>query len=368
MSVPFVNLKAQYKSIKPEIDTAIKRVISGQNFILGSELEAFEKEFANYLDTRYVVGVNSGTDGLILALLALGIGKGDEVITPANSYVATTTAIVFVGARPILVDCDPNTYQIDVKRVEKAITKKTKAILPVHLYGAPAPLDKLQIIAKRNKLFLIEDACQAHGATFRNKKLGTFGDIGVFSFYPSKNLGAYGDGGALATNDPKLYNQLLKLRNYGQTKKYHHDSFGINSRLDEIQAAVLRVKLKHLDKWNRERTQRANIYKKLLKVKKTQEILDNRKSSYYLFVIESENRDELQKYLLEKEIHTLIHYPIPIHLQKAYSYLGYKKGNFPYTEKIAEEILSIPLYPDLKKTSQEYIIDSINKFIVANKK
>jgi dTDP-4-amino-4,6-dideoxygalactose transaminase len=362
MNIPFLDLKSQYKSLKPGIDSAIKRVISNQNFILGPELEAFEKEFAKYLGVKHVVGVNSGTDGLILALLALGIGKGDEVITPANSYVATTTAIVFVGATPILVDCDPNTYQIDLKKVEGAITKKTKAILPVHLYGAPAPLDKLQLLAKRNKLFLIEDACQAHGATFNSKKLGTFGDIGVFSFYPSKNLGAYGDGGALSTNNSKLYDRLLKLRNYGQSKKYYHDTFGINSRLDEVQSAVLRVKLKHLDKWNKERNQIANTYNQLLKGHKTQKILGNGKSSYYLFVIENENRDKLQKYLLERGIHTLIHYPIPIHLQKAYTYLGYKRGDFPVTEKIANRILSIPMYSDLNKTSQMYICDMINKF------
>lgn len=362
MNISFVDLKSQYKSIEPEINVAIKRVVASQDFILGSELEAFEKEFAKYLGVRYVVGVNSGTDGLILSLLALGIGRGDEVITPANSYVATTTAIVFVGAKPILVDCDPNTYQVDVKKVEEAITKKTKAILPVHLYGAPAQLDKLREVSKRNKLFLIEDTCQAHGATFKDKKLGTFGDLGVFSFYPSKNLGAYGDGGALATNSRRLYEELLKLRNYGQVKKYHHDSFGINSRLDEIQAAVLSVKLKHLDKWNSERNIVANNYNSSLINQKTQTILENGTSSYYLFVIESKQRDELQKFLLEKGIHTLIHYPIPIHLQKAYSYLGYKKGDFPFTEKLAETILSIPMYSDLRKTYQDYISDTINKF------
>ncbi|CAN5127555.1 DegT/DnrJ/EryC1/StrS family aminotransferase [soil metagenome] len=363
MNIPFVNLKFQYKFIKPSIDAAIRRVVLSQDFILGSELDSFEKEFATYLGVNYVVGVNSGTDGLVLALLALGIGKGDEVITPANSYVATTTAIVFVGAKPILVDCDPDTYQIDVKKVEKAVTKKTKAILPVHLYGSPAELDQLQTIANRYKLFLIEDACQAHGATFKNKKLGTFGDIGVFSFYPSKNLGAYGDGGALATNSRELYEQLLKLRNYGQVKKYHHDSFGINSRLDEMQAAVLRVKLNHLDTWNHERNEVAALYIKLLKNLKRQMIIEKGKSCYYLFVIETERRDTLQKYLLENGIQTLIHYPIPIHLQKAYSNLGYKRGDFPITEKVADRILSLPMYPDLKKTEINYISKAINAFI-----
>ncbi len=360
MNIPFLDLKSQYKSIKPEVDVAIQKVLSNQVFILGSELEAFEKEFAKYLGVKYVIGVNSGTDGLILALLALGIGKGDEVITPANSFIATTTAIVFVGAKPVLVDCDPNTYQVDVKRVEEKITKKTKAILPVHLYGAPAQLDKLQKLAKQHKLFLVEDACQAHGATFATKKLGTIGDIGVFSFYPSKNLGAYGDGGALTTNNDNLYEKLLKLRNYGQTKKYYHDSFGINSRLDEIQAAVLRVKLKHLDKWNKERADITKNYNKFLMTYRKQKVLEGGESSNYLYVIESENRDKLQSYLLDKGIHTLIHFPVPIHLQKAYSYLGYKRGDFQNTEKIAQTVLSIPIYPGLKRTSQTYIIDTIN--------
>lgn len=362
MKIPFVNLKAQYKNIKPEIDKAIKRVVTTQAFILGKELEAFEKEFAKYLGVKHAVGVNSGTDGLILSLLALGIGKGDEVITPANSFVATTTAIVQVGAKPVLVDCDPNTYQIDVAQVEKKITKKTKAILPVHLYGAPCEIDKLQEIAKKNNLLLIEDACQAHGATLNTKKLGTFGDIGVFSFYPSKNLGAYGDGGAIVTDSKDLYEKLIKMRNYGQTKKYYHDSFGLNSRLDEIQASVLRVKLKYLDKWNKERNRIAASYKKSIKNYKTQLIIKNGKSAYHLFVIESEKRDKLQKYLSENGIQTLIHYPTPIHLQEVNSSLGYKNGDFPNSEKIASRILSIPIYAELGTIEQDYVTQILNKF------
>jgi len=363
MNIPFLDLKAQYKNIKPEIDVAIKRVVDSQHFVLGQELEAFENEFAKYLGVKYVVGVNSGTDGLILALLSLGIGKGGEVITPANSFIATTTAIVQVGARPVIVDCDPDTYQIDVKQTEKAITKKTKAILPVHLYGAPAEIDKLCEIAKRNKLFLIEDACQAHGATFNNKKLGTFGDLGVFSFYPGKNLGAYGDAGAIVTNNKSLYEKLLKLRNHGQVKKYYHDSFGINSRLDEIQAAVLRVKLKYLDKWNKERNKVADNYNKSLRNYKTQQIIKNGKSCYHLFVLESGDRDKLQKYLADNGIHTLIHYPVPIHLQKAYEYLGYKKGNFPVAERIAKRIISLPIFPELANTEADFVIKKLLNFL-----
>lgn len=360
MNIPFLDLKAQYKSIKPEIDEAVKRVIDSQYFVLGSELEAFEKEFAKYLGVKYVIGVNSGTDGLILALLSLDIGKGDEVIAPANSFIATTNAIVQIGAKPILVDCNPYTYQIDIKRVEEAITKITKAILPVHLYGAPSEIDKLKKVAKRYKLFLIEDACQAHGATLNNKKLGTFSDLGVFSFYPGKNLGAYGDGGAITTNNKNLHEKLLKLRNYGQTKKYYHDSFGINSRLDEIQAAILRVKLKYLDKWNKKRNIVANYYNKSLKSYKTQKIIENGKSCYHLFVIESDNRDKLKKYLLDNGIHTLIHYPVPIHLQRTYKRLGYKQGDFPNAEKLSKTLLSLPLYPEITNNQIMYVSKFIN--------
>lgn len=362
MNIPFLDLKAQYKSIKPEIDEAVKRVIDSQYFVLGSELEAFEKEFAKYLRIKYVVGVNSGTDGLILALLSLGIGKGDEVITLANSFIATTTAIVQVGAKPVLVDCDSDTYQINVKQVEEKITKKTKVILPIHLYGAPAEIDKLKKIAKKNKLFLVEDACQAHGATLRDKKVGTFGDLGVFSFYPSKNLGAYGDGGAIVTNNKNLYKKVIKLRNHGRVKKYYYDSYGINSRLDEIQATVLRVKLKYLDKWNKKRNEVADSYNKSLKNYKTQRVINNGKSVYHLFVIESANRDKLKKYLLDNGIHTLIHYPVPIHLQKAYEYLGYKKGYFSNAEKLSKTLLSLPLYPEITNEEIIYVSKLINTF------
>lgn len=365
MNIPFLDLKAQYKSIKPGIDSAIKRVVNNQNFVLGKELEAFEKEFAKYLGVKYVIGVNSGTDALILSLLSLNIGKDDEVITPANSFIATANAIVWAGAKPVLVDCDNDTYQIDVNQVEKAINKKTKAILPVHLYGAPAEIDKLVKIAKKHKLFIIEDAAQAHGATLNNKKVGTFGDVSAFSFYPGKNLGGYGDGGAIATNNKKLYEKILLLRNHGQSKKYFHESFGINSRLDEIQASVLRVKLKYLDKWNKERNRVADIYNKSLINYKTQQIAKGGKSCYHLFLIESDNREKLQKYLQKKGINTLIHYPIPIHLQNSYKYLGYKRGDFPISEKIADRILSIPSYAELGLARQNYVINRLKKFFIA---
>lgn len=359
MNIPFLDLQRQFAKHKKEFLSAVERVVDRQFFLLGEELSSFEKEFAEYLDVKYVVGVGSGTDGLILSLHALGLGKGDEVITPANSFIATTLAITQVGATPIFVDCDKDTYQLDIDQVKAKITPKTKAILPVHLYGAPCDIESLVKIAEEHNLYLVEDAAQAVGATANGRKVGTFGNLGIFSFYPGKNLGAYGDGGAVATNDEKLYQKLLKLRNYGQSKKYYHDEFGLNSRLDEIQAAVLREKLKYLEEWNMKRREIAQEYTDALVGFKTQAILPGTVSNYHLFVIESEKRDELQQYLAENGIHTLIHYPIPIHLQKYYGYLGHTKGSFPIAERAAERLLSIPMYSELSPSEVKYIISSI---------
>lgn len=359
MNIPFLDLQRQFAKHKKEFLSAVERVVDRQFFLLGEELSSFEKEFAEYLDVKYVVGVGSGTDGLILSLHALGLGKGDEVITPANSFIATTLAITQVGATPIFVDCDKDTYQLDIDQVKAKITPKTKAILPVHLYGAPCDIESLVKIAEEHNLYLVEDAAQAVGATANGRKVGTFGNLGIFSFYPGKNLGAYGDGGAVATNDEKLYQKLLKLRNYGQSKKYYHDEFGLNSRLDEIQAAVLREKLKYLEEWNMKRREIAREYTDALVGFKTQAILPGTVSNYHLFVIESEKRDELQQYLAENGIHTLIHYPIPIHLQKYYGYLGHTKGSFPIAERAAERLLSIPMYSELSPSEVKYIISSI---------
>lgn len=360
--VPFLDLKAQYKGIKPEVDEATGRVLSSQHFILGSELEAFEKEFAEYLGCKYVVGVNSGTDGLKLALLALGVGKGDEVITTPFSFVATTLAITEVGAIPIFVDIDPATYQINPAGIEKKISNKTKAILPVDLYGAPCDMEAIMAIARGHKLAVVEDACQAHGAKIKNGFAGTFGDVGVFSFYPGKNLGAYGDGGAICTENENLYKKLLALRNYGQRVKYHHDTLGVNSRLDEIQAAILKVKLKYLNNWNKERNLVAQRYQEALKKYKLQQINSDFFSCYHLFVLESDRRDELIRYLGERGVQTLVHYPVPIHLQKCYEYLGYRPGDFPLSEKAANRIISLPIYPELEFDQQNYIIQLLNAF------
>lgn len=364
MNISFLDLKKQFKQIKLEINSAIKTVLNHQFFILGPELENFELLFSKYLGAKYVVGVNSGTDGLILALQSVGVSKGDEVITPPNSFIATTLAITQLGAKPVFVDIDPDTYQIDANKIEEAITSKTKAILPVHLYGAPCQIEIIKKIADKHHLYLIEDACQAHGATIKNKQVGTFGDIGVFSFYPGKNLGAYGDGGAICTNSKEIYKRIKKLRNYGQKEKYYHSEIGINTRLDEIQAAILSIKLKYLDQWNLLRNKVARYYIKSLSKVKTQKIYDHSKSCYHIFTIEVSNRDYIKKKLAEKGIQTLIHYPLPIHLQECYKYLGYKKGDFPYTESSADKILSIPIYPELSKKEILHIITNINKLTV----
>ena len=360
MDIPFLDFEKQYKEIEKELKVALARIFDRHHYILGPELEAFEKEFAKYLGVKYVVGLNSGTDALEFCLRALDIKKGDEVITPANSYIATSLAISYVGAHP---DCDPETYQVDFKEIEKKITKNTKAILPVHLYGSPCEIDKIMIIAKKNKLFVIEDTAQAVGASLHGKKLGTFGNINAFSFYPGKNLGAYGDAGAIATDSKELYEKVKLLRNYGETKKYHHVAFGRNSRLDEVQAAVLRVKLKYIDKWNKARNKLALEYIKNLKGIKLQKIISGGISNYHLFVIEAKNRKKMQALLEKNTIHTLIHYPIPIHLQKTYTYLKHKSGDFPHSEIIAKQILSLPMYPSLTSSQIKMITKHIKYFL-----
>jgi dTDP-4-amino-4,6-dideoxygalactose transaminase len=363
MNVPFLDLARQYLPIKNEIDGAVHRVMDRQMFILGEELSSFETEFARYLGAGHSVGVGSGTEGLILALRALGIGKGDEVITPANSFIATTLSITETGATPVFVDVDPDTYEMNVGQIESKITGKTKAILPVHLYGCPCDIGRILDIAKKKKLFVIEDACQSSGSAFQGKKTGTFGDIGVFSFYPGKNLGAYGDGGAICTDSETIYNKLLKLRNYGQTKKYFHSEIGVNSRLDEMQAAVLRVKLPNLDGWNEKRNRVAGKYNQLLSGVKTQKILPGCVSNYHVFTIEVDDRDEAQKKLASQGINTLIHYPIPIHLQECYRYLNYKPGDLPVSEKLSKRLLSLPIFSELTDGEIQYVCDQVNRVI-----
>lgn len=364
MNVPFVDLRSQYRGIEKEIDASIKNVIENADFILGQELEQFEKEFAQYCDVQFAVGLDSGTSALELALRVYGIGPGDEVITVANTFIATASAIAFTGARPVLVDIDPQTYNIATSNIASVITKRTRAIIPVHLYGQPADMDPIMEIAKKHNLIIVEDACQAHGALYKGRKVGSIGNIGCFSFYPAKNLGAFGDGGILVTHDKEIAERVRMLRNYGQQEKYKHLFIAYNRRLDTLQAAVLRVKLKYLENWNESRRNHAGLYGKLLSGNNLLLPLEakNARHVYHLYVVRAAKREALQKHLKNNGIATGIHYPIPVHEQPAYQYLGYKKGDFPISEAYAEQILSLPMYPELTEEQIAYVAKAIKGF------
>jgi len=368
MKVPFVDLTAQYKTIKKDIDRAIQSVVDGAHFVQGPEVAGFENAFSSYLGASYCVGVNSGTDALILGIRSLGLLPGDEVIVPVNTFIATALGISDNRLKPVFIDIDPLDYGMDLTDLRRKITSKTKAILPVHLFGQPEKIDEIKQIIKESgkKIFLIEDACQAHGAMYKGQKVGTFGNFAAFSFYPGKNLGAYGDGGALVTNDAEVAGKFKMLREYGQKKKYVHESLGTNSRLDTLQAAVLLTKLKHLDMWNKKRQKWAAYYtkqiKKYLPKIKTPTIYNDRLSVFHLYIIEVDRRDALLAWLNDKGIQALIHYPIPLHLQKAYASLGYKKGDFPNAERAADRIISLPMYPDLTKVQVDFVVDAVREF------
>ncbi len=363
-AVPFFDLRRQYEALKVELDEAFRRVFEKGNFILGENVRLFEEEFARYSNAKFAVGVGSGTEALHLSLRACGVGPGDEVITVPNTAVPTVSAISSAGAKPVFVDIIPDIHTINIEKIEEKITEKTKVIMPVHLYGHPAEMGEILKLAKVYNLKVIEDACQAHGARYNGKNAGTIGDLGCFSFYPTKNLGAYGDGGMAVTNDEELYERLVMLRNYGEVKKFTSKIEGFNSRLDEIQAAVLRVKLRYLDEWNNKRRNIAKLYQQLFKDSDIQ--LPHEKEwaehVYHLFVIKVNKRDTLRNYLQERGIGTLIHYPIPIHQQEAYKKLGYRAGDFPVSEANAEEILSIPIYPELKTEEIETVARCIKEF------
>ncbi|RUR86780.1 DegT/DnrJ/EryC1/StrS family aminotransferase [Chlorogloeopsis fritschii PCC 9212] len=347
--IPFVDLKSQYLSIKDEIDTAILKVLESTQFVLGKEVAAFEEEFAAYCDTDSGIAVNTGTSALHLALLAAGIGPGDEVITVSFTFVATAAAICYTGATPVFVDIDPVSYTIDVTQIEKAITERTKAILPVHLYGQPADMEPIMEIAQRYGLVVIEDAAQAHGAEYKGRRIGSIGDIGCFSFYPGKNLGAYGEGGIVVTNNPEYARTIRMLRDWGQERKYHHVLKGYNYRMDGIQGAILRVKLRYLDQWTEARRSHAARYDELLAESgvKTPVVMPYSHHVYHVYAVRNSQRDVLQQKLNEQGVQTGIHYPIPVHLQQAYADLGYKPGDFPYSELAANEVLSLPMYAEL---------------------
>jgi dTDP-4-amino-4,6-dideoxygalactose transaminase len=354
------DFKREYAAINKEVMPAIRRVLKSGWYVLGDEVNKFEQEFSKYAGTRFGVGVNSGSDALYLAVKALDVSSGDEVITVSHTMISTVDAIARNGARPIFVDVDPSTYVMDASQIEAKISKKTKAIIPVHLYGHPVDMAPLTELARKYGLYVIEDACQAHGSRYKGAVVGSIGDIGCFSFYPTKNLGAYGDAGMIVTNNEELANKLKKMRNYGQSKKYYHDFVGINSRLDEMQAAILRIKLRHLNDWNRNRRKLAKLYDGLLH--NTEAItpieLEYAEHVYHLYVIRLKRRNELQQYLLKKDIQTLIHYPIPVHLQEAYKIADI----LPITEKICGEILSLPISPWLKESEIEQVSENLKQY------
>jgi dTDP-4-amino-4,6-dideoxygalactose transaminase len=348
-NIAFVDLKTQYLAIEDEVKAALERVLLKGDYILGSEVKAFEQEFATYCGVTHAIGVDSGTTALELLLRAYEIGPGDEVITAANTFIATAFAISYTGAQPVLVDIDPDYYTLDVSKIEQAITPRTRAIIPVHLYGQTADMDAIMRIAAKYKLVVIEDACQAHGARYKGQRAGSLGHAAAFSFYPAKNLGAYGDGGMVVTNDPGIAGRIQMLRNYGQSQKYYHDVKGYNHRLDTIQAAVLRIKLRSLDSANEMRRQHAAHYARVLQHAPITlpQVAPYNEHVWHLHVIRTERRDELAQYLGEVGISTGIHYPIPIHRQPCYQSLNLPQGSFPITEQYAQEILSLPMFAEL---------------------
>jgi dTDP-4-amino-4,6-dideoxygalactose transaminase len=358
--VPFVDLKAQFRTLRGELVPRITRVMEEASFILGPDVGVFEENFASYVGTRYCVGVESGTAALQLALEALGIGADDEVIVPANTYIASALAVSAVGARPVLVDCDPN-YLIDPALLDGAIGPRTKAIMPVHLYGQAVPMDPIVDFARRHGLLVVEDAAQAHGARWNGRRVGTFGDVACFSFYPGKNLGAYGDAGAIVTNDADVADRLRLMRDFGQRRKYEHLIKGGNCRIDSIQAAVLDVKLRHLDAWNEARRRHAAAYDaRLCEIGiKPAPCLSNEGHVYHLYVIEVEQREQVAAKLRDRGVATGIHYPIPIHLQPAYADLGLSPGAFAQTERGAGRVLSLPMFPELTDEQIELVADAL---------
>ena len=377
MNVPFLNLKVQYKQIEHEVLPMVTEAMTNGAFIGGPQVLGFEKEFAEFCESKYCAGLNSGTDALRFALMAVGVGPGDEVITVPNTFIATTEAISQAGATPVFVDIDKRTYNMDPQKLEACLNQRyahgamrsagrPKAVIPVHLYGQPADMDLILDIAQTHNIKVIEDACQAHGALYKDRKVGSFGSVGCFSFYPGKNLGAYGEGGAIVTQDEEIAGKIRMIRDHGQAKKYFHDMEGYNGRLDAIQAGVLRIKLRRLSDWNQSRRENAAYYNELLS--KVEGITlpveaDFASSVYHLYVILVDDREGLQQFLSDKGIGTGLHYPLPLHLQKAYGHLGYEDGSFPVTESVAKKLISLPMFPELTREQIEYVAESIKEFI-----
>jgi dTDP-4-amino-4,6-dideoxygalactose transaminase len=363
LKVPYLDLKAQYHSIKPEIDAAISKVLESSEFVLGSEVASFEREFAAYCGTSECIALNSGTSALHLALLAAGVGPGDEVITVPFTFVASVAAVLYAGARPVMVDIDPRSFTLDPAAIEAAITPRTKAILPVHVYGQAADMDPIMDAARRHKLVVIEDAAQAHGATYKGKPVGSIGDIACFSFYPTKNLGAYGEGGAVTTSNAGYASKVRMLRDWGQDRKYHHVLRGYNYRMEGLQGAILRVKLRHLEQWTEARRGIASKYNLLLAdcgVERPVEMPWAR-HVYHVYTLRTDERDGLQAALAADGIQTAIHYAEPAHLQPAYADLGYGRGSFPHAEAAAQQVLSLPIYPELSPEAVAVVARAVKK-------
>jgi len=364
MQIPLIDLSAQYLSIREEINEAIQQVLVDGQYIMGPNVKELEREIANYTGTRFAVGVGNGTDALVLVLKALGIGPGDEVITTPFTFFASAEGISQVGAVPVFVDIDPKTYCMNIDLIREKISSRTKAIIPVHLFGHPVDMEPLMEIARQYGIKIIEDACQAIGALYHGQPVGSFGDAACFSFFPTKNLGGYGDGGMVVTNNEELYEKIKLLRVHGSYKKYHHSFVGYNSRMDELQAAILRVKFRYLEEWTEKRRAIAAKYRQLLEntsVVLPVELKDCR-HVYHLFVLRCEKRDELMQYLAGKGIHTAVYYPVPLHLQEVYKDMGFKPGDFPEAEKASRQALAIPHYPELDEGRMEYIAKAINEF------
>ena len=360
--IPILDSKRQYKQTGAQIEEAVTRVLRSGSYILGEENKKLEASLSEFIGTKYAVALNSGTDALHLALRALNIGAGDEVISVAFTFVATTEAIGIVGATPVFVDIDENTFNMDASKIEEKITPRTKAIIPVHLYGQPCDMDAIMAIAKKHNLYVIEDCCQAIGAKYKGQMVGTFGDIGCYSFYPTKNLGGMGDGGMLVTNSENIKNRVLALRNHGGAIRYHHDEIGINSRLDEIQAAILNVKLQYINEWNEKRRENAYYYNELFKnypdvITPTEG--DNTYCVYHQYTVKIPNRDNIHKMLSEKGIGAMLYYPIPLHFQKVNAWLNMGKGSLPVTERNTELVISLPMFPELTKEEQNTVAETL---------
>jgi dTDP-4-amino-4,6-dideoxygalactose transaminase len=367
--IPFLNLKAQHQALKSEILAAVSEVLDSTAFAGGPYVARFEEEFAAYCHTKYTVAVGNGTDALWFALLALGIGAGDEVITVPNTFIATAEAITYCGAKPVFVDVDEETYTMDTRLIERAITPRTKAIIPVHLYGQMADMDAIMEIARKHRLFVIEDACQAHGAEYKGRRAGSIGDVGCFSFYPGKNLGACGEGGASVTNNLELKNKMAMFRDHGQAKKYYHSVVGWNGRMDGMQGAILSIKLRHLNAWTEARRSHAAAYRAAFQHVHgvlTPKEAAQRKHVYHLYVLRVRNRDRILKQLADQGVNCAIHYPVPLHLQDAYAPLGIGRGSLPVAERCAEEIISLPMFPELTPADIQRVVSSMAALVQEN--